>query len=91
MGLSFSVMPTVLFTAHLRRIAPPPAMVQGDTVRQALDGVFRNHPQLQGYVLDDQRRLRKHVALFVDGNRAGLDDAVGPTAEIAVLQALSGG
>ena len=85
-------MPRVTFTAHLRHWAPAePATVPGATPRQALDAVFARHLLLRSYVLDEQRRLRKHVALFVDGERAALDDAVGPDAEICVLQALSGG
>jgi len=85
-------MPRITFTAHLRRWAPAePVEVAGATVRLALDAVFAERPDLCSYVLDDQRRLRKHVALFVDGERAALDDAVAPEAEICVLQALSGG
>jgi molybdopterin converting factor small subunit len=85
-------MPQVLFTAHLRRLAPSSRVeVAGDTVAEALAAVFAQHPLLETYILDDQRRLRRHVALFVDGERAGLVDPVGPNAEIAVLQALSGG
>jgi molybdopterin synthase sulfur carrier subunit len=85
-------MPQVLFTAHLRRWAPPsPVEAAGDTVAAALDQVFAQHPLLETYVLDDQRRLRRHIAVFVDGERARLADPVGPDARIAVLQALSGG
>jgi hypothetical protein len=85
-------MPQVLFTAHLRRLAPPaPVEAAGDTVADALDSVFAQHPLLETYILDDQRRLRRHIALFVDGERAQLADPVGPDARIAVLQALSGG
>jgi hypothetical protein len=85
-------MPSVVFTAHLRRLAPPaPVEVEGGTVAGALDAVFARHPLLESYILDDQRRLRRHIALFVDGERARLDDPVRPHARIAVLQALSGG
>jgi sulfur-carrier protein len=85
-------MAKVVFTAHLRRLAPPePISVEAGTVRQALDEVFGHHPTLRGYVLDDQRRVRKHVALFIDGNRAALDDDLPPNSELCVLQALSGG
>ena len=85
-------MPQVLFTAHLRRLAPPaPVEAAGDTVADALDSVFAQHPLLETYILDDQRRLRRHIALFVDGERAQLADPIGPDARIAVLQALSGG
>ncbi|HVJ53928.1 MAG TPA: MoaD/ThiS family protein [Aliidongia sp.] len=85
-------MPRVLFTAHLKRLAPAgPVWVEAGTVRAALDRVFAEHPLLRSYVLDEQARLRKHVVLFVDGNRAALDDPVAPAAELCVLQALSGG
>jgi molybdopterin synthase sulfur carrier subunit len=85
-------MPSVVFTAHLRRLAPAPFVaVGGANVREALDEVFTANPVLRDYVLDDQRRLRRHIALFVDGRRARLEDGVAPGAEIHVLQALSGG
>jgi len=89
-------MPHVKFTQHLQRhLAAPTVDVDGATVREALDNAFRENPQLRGYVLDDQGRLRKHVVLFVDGrmvgDRAELSDAVGPTSELLVMQALSGG
>jgi hypothetical protein len=46
-------------------------------------------------VLDDQGALRRHVIVFVgdepERDRVGLSDAAPSGAEIAVLQALSGG
>jgi molybdopterin synthase sulfur carrier subunit len=85
-------MPRVVFTAHLKRLAPAePVQVEGGTVRGALDAVFGTHPLLRSYVLDEQGRLRKHVVLYIDGERGGLDDKVAPAAELCVLQALSGG
>lgn len=89
-------MPQVSFTAVLQRHLPAPhAIVPGATVREALEGVFRDHPRLRGYVLDDQGRLRRHVVVFVDGraiaDRDGLTDPVAPDGSIYVMQALSGG
>lgn len=86
----------VTFTAALERhLAAPPVEVDASTVREALDQVFRGNPRLRGYVLDDQGRLRKHVAVFVDGepvaDRDGLTDRLGPAAKVFVMQALSGG
>ena len=65
--------------------------LDGGSVRDVLDTVFQGNPKLQGYVLDDQGRLRQHVVVFVDGNRAELHDSVAPTSEVFILQALSGG
>lgn len=89
-------MPTVSFTSALQRFLPAPsAKVDGGTVGDALAVVFAAHPALRGYVLDDQGALRRHVAVYVNGekvsDRARLSDAVGPDDEIHVFQALTGG
>ena len=89
-------MPSVQFTSHLRKVAPTGAIaVGGETLRHALDEVFASHPKVKSYVLDDQERLRKHVVIFVDSVRiSGGSDLmlpVSPSAQIYVLQALSGG
>jgi hypothetical protein len=89
-------MPSVQFTSHLRQVVPTGALtVGGDTLRRALDEVFARHPKVKSYVLDDQERLRKHVVIFVDGERisggSDLKLPVGTSAQIHVLQALSGG
>ena len=89
-------MARVVFTSHLAAVGPPDEVsMPGATVLAALDGVFAQYPRLEGYVLDDQRRLRRHVVIFIDGERAPaetvLQRAVGEGSEIYVLQALSGG
>ena len=67
----------------------------GSTVRAALDAYFELHPSVRSYVLDELGAVRKHVAVFVDGDlvtdRAGLADRVTPTSTIHIFQALSGG
>jgi len=89
-------MPLVQFTQTLQRhLAVPPADVPGETVREALDAVFRDNPALRGYILDDRGQLRRHVMIFVNGamieDRQGLGDRIGPDTELYVMQALSGG
>lgn len=89
-------MPRVAFTPNLQRhVDCPPTTVAGSTVREALTRVFAEHPRLEGYLLDDEGRLRRHMVVFVDGvparDRDGLTDPVGRTSEILVMQALSGG
>jgi molybdopterin synthase sulfur carrier subunit len=89
-------MPTVSFTSALQRFLPVPSMqVDGTTVAEALGVVFAARPALRGYMLDDQGVLRRHVAVYVNGelvrDRAGLSDAVRRDDEIYVFQALTGG
>jgi hypothetical protein len=89
-------MAEVSFTAALLRHVPaPPTSATGRTVREVLDAALRDQARLRAYVLDDQGRLRHHVAVFVDGeliaDRLGLSDPVRPDGAVYVMQALSGG
>lgn len=89
-------MPTIHLTRHLRRVAPDaPVAVEADTLGGALDAYFAAVPKARAYVLDDQGRLRRHVAVFVDGelliDKGNLRLPVAAGAEIYVMQALSGG
>jgi molybdopterin converting factor small subunit len=89
-------MARVVFTANLRRhVDCPETEADGATVREVLDAVFSKYDLLRGYVLDDQAALRRHMGVIVDGislrDRRTLSDPVGPTSQIYVLQALSGG
>ena len=84
------------FSSALQRHVPcPPLAVEARTVREALERAFDREPRLRGYLLDDQGALRKHMAVFVNGvtvqDKRMLADAVPAGAEIAVIQALSGG
>jgi hypothetical protein len=90
------VMPTVRFTENIQRhVACPTREVAGTTVREVLDGYFRENERARGYVLDDQGRLRAHMAVFIDGrqirDRDRLSDAVPGDAVVDLVQALSGG
>lgn len=89
-------MPTVRFTQNIQRhVACPTREVVGATIRDVLDSYFRLHEQARGYVLDDQGRLRQHMAIFIDGSqirdRDDLSDRVPADAVVDLVQALSGG
>jgi sulfur-carrier protein len=89
-------MPHVVFTPALQRhLACPPSDVEGGTVREALEIIFRERPAARNYVFDEQGTLRKHMMVFVDGepvqDRDRLSDGIGAGAQIYVMQALSGG
>ena len=89
-------MPTIHLTRHLRKVAPDgPLEVDGATLGAALDAYFSAVPKARSYVLDDQGRLRRHVAVFIDGelltDKTNLTLPVVARTEIYVMQALSGG
>jgi hypothetical protein len=89
-------MPTVRFTENIQRhVECPSREVTGSTLREVLDGYFEGNPRARGYVLDDQGRLRQHMAIFIDGrqlqDRRALGDQVPPDAVVDLVQALSGG
>lgn len=89
-------MPRVVFTSNMRRhVACPELEVRARSVAEALQAAFEQAPQVRGYVLDDQGQLRKHVSVYVDGQRIAdrdrMSDPVGERSQIWVLQALSGG
>ncbi|MFO0844867.1 MAG: hypothetical protein U0797_21130 [Gemmataceae bacterium] len=66
-------MPTIVLAGPIARYLPSPHLgetsfrVGGATVREAVEQLCSQIPQLRGYVLDDQGALRHHVAVFVNG------------------------
>jgi hypothetical protein len=89
-------MPVVAFTPNLKRhLDTPEVVVAAGTVAEALETVFARNPRLRSYIVDEQGRLRQHVAVFVGGemvrDRLGLSDVVQDHQDIFVMQALSGG
>jgi sulfur-carrier protein len=89
-------MPTVEFAPALtRHVACPPQDVGAATIGQALDGAFRAAPALRAYVLDEQGAIRKHVAVFVNGEMlpraTALVRELGAADRVMVIQALTGG
>ncbi|WP_137936277.1 MoaD/ThiS family protein [Chitinivorax sp. B] len=89
-------MPTIAFTRHLRQYLPITLQsFPGETLEALLVRVFTEYPSGRLYVLDEQGRLRRHIAIFVDGvmlqDRQSLNVPLRPDSEVYVMQALSGG
>ncbi len=89
-------MPLVTFTTTLKRHVDCPAeRVDGATARDVLEAYFVQFPKVRSYVLDETGAVRRHVVVFVGGRQlvdvVTLSDTVEPTAEVYVMQALSGG
>ena len=89
-------MVTVEFAPSLRRHADCAAqqLVPG-TLREVLEMALRVAPELAHYVFDDQRAVRKHVAVFINKqmvqDRVRLNQALVDGDRVLVVQALTGG
>lgn len=90
-------MPNVTFTDALRRYFPtladgPHGAANLLELLEQLDG---DYPGIRNYLLDDQRRVRPHVAIGIDGTfcrvRSAEEIALGDVKELRIVQALSGG
>jgi molybdopterin converting factor small subunit len=65
--------------------------VEGATVVELLGELERLHPPVAGWVLDERGRIRRHINVFVNGERGGEATAVDADDRIDVLPAISGG
>ena len=86
----------VEFAASLRRhVECAPQTVAPGSLRDALDAALLAAPALAHYVYDDQRCIRKHVAVFVNRqmvqDRNNLDQQLKAGDRVLVVQALTGG
>lgn len=89
-------MARIAFTSHLEAVGPIDLTAyDARTVGCLLGAVAADYPRVTNYVLDDHGRVRKHIAIFVDGlmqpRETVLSVALTESSEVYVLQALSGG
>ena len=86
----------VTFAASLRRhVDCAPQNVPPTTLREALDTALLAAPDLAHYIYDDQRAVRKHVAVFINqdmlAQRGNLSQVLQAGDQVLVVQALTGG
>jgi molybdopterin converting factor small subunit len=86
-------MATVKLRAPLKDLAGGSGEVRidGASVGEVLRELERMHPKITGWVLDERGRLRRHVNVFVDGERVREDASVAQDATLHVLPSISGG
>jgi molybdopterin converting factor small subunit len=64
----------------------------GGTLGAVLVDLDRAYPGIRFRVIDEQDRIRRHIRIFVNGEQAqDLSQALRPTDEVIIVQALSGG
>jgi molybdopterin converting factor small subunit len=86
-------MPRVCLREPLKRLAGNRAEheLAGATVGATLVALERAQPALDGWILDERGVMRRHINVFVNGERAEPGTAVVAGDRIDVLPAISGG
>lgn len=82
------------------RLRRPLKQLAGDRAEHALDAqtvagllraLERDHPALEGWILDERGRIRRHINVFVGGERGTEETPVAASDHVDVLPAISGG
>jgi len=86
-------MAVVCVRGPLRKLAGGRAEheVEGETVLRLLRALELAHPDLGGWILDERRRIRRHINVFVNGERGDEATAVRSGDRVEVLPAITGG
>jgi molybdopterin converting factor small subunit len=86
-------MPTVRLREPLKRLAGNTAEheLPGATVGEALRALEDANPAMSGWVLDERGAMRRHINVFVNGERGAQETPVAAGDRIDVLPAISGG
>jgi molybdopterin converting factor small subunit len=82
-----------MLRAPLRDLAGGNAEVEvaGGSVGEVLRAVETAWPRTKGYVLDEHGRVRRHVNVFLNGERVREEASVGADDRLHVLPSISGG
>jgi len=65
--------------------------LQASTVSEVMDRLEQRYPGMRARLCDETPAIRRHISVFLDGNRVALDARVPPGAELFVITAISGG
>jgi molybdopterin synthase sulfur carrier subunit len=77
----------------LRKLAGGSAELElgGATVEELLRGLEHEHPAVSGWILDERGTVRRHISVFVNGERVDQRTAVAASDRVEVLPAITGG
>lgn len=75
-----------LFPGSTRQVALP-----ASSVAEMIDALDARWPGMRDRLCDSTPAIRRHINIFVAGERARLMTQLAPGAEVAILTAISGG
>jgi molybdopterin synthase sulfur carrier subunit len=84
----------VVLPAVLMRLFPGcerEPMVRATSVREMVEALNARWPGMRDRLCDATPRVRRHINIFVEGERATLDTPLAPGMEVFVMTAISGG
>jgi sulfur-carrier protein len=86
-------MASVCVHGPLRKLAGgrPEHQLEGGTVVELLRGLETRYPEMSGWILDERGLIRRHINVFVEGERGREQTPVEPGDRIEVLPAITGG
>jgi molybdopterin synthase sulfur carrier subunit len=86
-------MAVVRLRGPLKRLAGDRAehAIEGSSVVALLRELEREHPATTGWILDESGAVRRHIAVFVNGELGDPETEVAADDRVDVLPALSGG
>jgi molybdopterin synthase sulfur carrier subunit len=75
-----------LFPGSVREVE-----VSASSVRDAIDALDARWPGMRDRVCDSRPAIRRHINVFVDGEKAALDTPLAAGTEVIIMTAISGG
>ncbi len=65
--------------------------VAAASVSDVIDALEQRWPGMRDRLTDSTPRIRRHINVFVEGRRAGLDTSLNAGAKVFIITAVSGG
>lgn len=75
-----------LFPGSVRRLE-----LSASTVAEVIDALDARWPGMRDRLCDSRPRIRRHINVFVAGERASLATRLAPGTEVIIMTAISGG
>jgi sulfur-carrier protein len=86
-------MVVVCVRGPIRKLAGgrPEHELEGSTVVDVLRALELRQPDVRGWILDERGAIRRHINVFVNGERGGAATAVASGDRVEVVPAITGG